>query len=130
MNIYCITKKIREYLDTVATNDYSLSKIVEKATQAESQFSLLMKTTNIAILGVDKDNFLCSCNEGAEKILNKRSGAVLGNNAEELLPNIPFREVKEKKEEIKNRRRVYKSFSYTYNKSRTLYGSFCNIPRI
>lgn len=96
-------KKIREYLDTVATNDYSLSKIVEKATQAESQFSLLMKTTNIAILGVDKDNFLCSCNEGAEKILNKRSGAVLGNNAEELLPNIPFREVKEKKEEIKNR---------------------------
>ena len=64
-------KKIREYLDTVATNDYSLSKIVEKATQAESQFSLLMKTTNIAILGVDKDNFLCSCNEGAEKILNK-----------------------------------------------------------
>mgnify|MGYP000281990921 CR=1 FL=1 len=103
MNIYCITKKIREYLDTVATNDYSLSKIVEKATQAESQFSLLMKTTNIAILGVDKDNFLCSCNEGAEKILNKRSGAVLGNNAEELLPNIPFREVKEKKEEIKNR---------------------------
>lgn len=62
-----------------------------------------MKTTNIAILGVDKDNFLCSCNEGAEKILNKRSGAVLGNNAEELLPNIPFREVKEKKEEIKNR---------------------------
>ena len=61
-------KKIREYLDTVATNDYSLSKIVEKATQAESQFSLLMKTTKIAILGVDKDNFLCSCNEGAEKI--------------------------------------------------------------
>lgn len=96
-------KKIKEYLDTVATNDYSLSKIVEKATQAESQFSLLMKTTNIAILGVDKDNVLCSCNEGAEKILNKRSGAILGNNAEELLPNIPFKEVKKKGEEIKAR---------------------------
>lgn len=94
-------KKIREYLDSVATNDYSLSKIVEKATQAESQFSLLMKTTNIAILGVDKDNFLCSCNEGAEKILNKRSGTLLGNNAEELLPYIPFKEVKEKREEIR-----------------------------
>lgn len=96
-------KKIKEYLDTVATNDYSLSKIVEKATQAESQFSLLMKTTNIAILGVDKDNVLCSCNEGAEKILTKRSGAILGNNAEELLPNIPFKEVKKKGEEIKAR---------------------------
>ncbi len=96
-------KKIKEYLDTVATNDYSLSKIVEKATQAESQFSLLMKTTNIAILGVDKDNVLCSCNEGAEKILNKRSGAILGNNAEELLPNIPFKEVKRKREEIRAR---------------------------
>jgi transcriptional regulator with PAS, ATPase and Fis domain len=94
-------KKIREYLDSVATSDYSLSKIVEKATQAESQFSLLMKTTNIAILGVDKDNFLCSCNEGAEKILNKRSGTLLGNNAEELLPYIPFKEVKEKREEIR-----------------------------
>lgn len=96
-------RKVREYLDTVATNDYSLSKIVEKATQAESQFSLLMKTTNIAILGVDKDNFLCSCNEGAEKILKKRSGAILGNNAEELLPNIPFKEVKESKEEIRTK---------------------------
>lgn len=96
-------KKIREYLDTVATNDYSLSKILEKATQAESQFSLLMKTTKIAILGVDKDNFLCSCNERAEKILNKRSGTLLGNNAEELLPYIPFKEAKESREEIKTK---------------------------
>ena len=96
-------KKIKEYLDTVATNDYSLSKILEKATQAESQFSLLMKTTKIAILGVDKDNFLCSCNERAEKILNKRSGTLLGNNAEELLPYIPFKEAKESREEIKTK---------------------------
>lgn len=96
-------KKIREYLDTVATNDYSLSKIVEKATQAESQFSLLMKTTNIAILGVDRDNFLCSCNERAEKILNKRSETLLGNNAEELLPYIDFKKVKDTREEIREK---------------------------
>lgn len=96
-------KKIREYLDSVATNDYSLTKILEKATQAESQFSLLMKTTKFAIIGVDKDNFLCSCNEGAEKILNRRSDSLLGNNAEEMLPYIPFEEVRERREEIRAR---------------------------
>lgn len=96
-------KNIREYLESVATNDYSLNKILEKATQAESQFSLLLKTTNIAILGVDKDNFICTCNEEAEKILNKRSASLLGNNAEELLNNIPFREVKKNREEIREK---------------------------
>lgn len=96
-------KKIKKYLETVATNDYSLNKILERATQAESQFSILMKTSKIAILGVDKDNYLCSCNEAAEKILGKSSNNLIGNNAEDILPYIPFREVRENKEEIREK---------------------------
>ncbi len=96
-------KKIREYLDSVATNDYSLSKILEKATQAESQLGILMGTLDIAIIGVDKDNFICSCNESAEKILEKSCSNLVGNNAEEILSYIPFSEVKKDKEKIRSR---------------------------
>ena len=96
-------KKIREYLETVATNDYSLSKILEKATQAESQLGILLGTLDIAIIGVDKDNFICSCNESAEKILGKSCSNLVGNNAEEILSYIPFSEVKTNREKIRSR---------------------------
>ena len=96
-------KKIKEYLNSVATNDYSLSKILEKATQAESQLGILMGTLDIAIIGVDKDNFICSCNESAEKILEKSCSNLVGNNAEEILSYIPFSEVKKDKEKIRSR---------------------------
>lgn len=96
-------KNIKEYLDTVATNDYSLSKILEKATQSESQLGILMGTLDIAIIGVDKDNFICSCNESAEKILNKKSINLIGNSADDILPCINFMEAKEERKEIRSR---------------------------
>lgn len=96
-------KKIKEYLDTVATNDYSLNKILEKATQSESQLGILMGILDIAIIGVDKDNFICSCNEGAEKILNRKSINLIGNSACDILSCVPFGEVRETKQEICSR---------------------------
>lgn len=96
-------KKIKEYLDTVATNDYSLNKILEKATQSESQLGILMGILDIAIIGVDKDNFICSCNEGAEKILNRKSINLIGNSACDILSCVPFGEVRETKQEIRSR---------------------------
>ena len=96
-------KKIKEYLDTVATNDYSLNKILEKATQSESQLGILMGILDIAIIGVDKDNFICSCNEGAEKILNRKSINLIGNSACNILSCVPFGEVRETKQEIRSR---------------------------
>ena len=62
-----------------------------------------MGTLDIAIIGVDKDNFICSCNESAEKILEKSCGNLVGNNAEEILSYIPFSEVKKDKEKIRSR---------------------------
>lgn len=96
-------KKIKEYLDSVATNDYSLSKILEKATQSESQLGILMGILDIAIIGVDKDNFICSCNESAEKILNKKSINLIGNSACDILSCVPFSEVRETGKEIRSR---------------------------
>lgn len=96
-------KKIKEYLDTVATNDYSLNKILEKATQSESQLGILMGILDIAIIGVDKDNFICLCNEGAEKILNRKSINLIGNSACDILSCVPFGEVRETKQEIRSR---------------------------
>lgn len=96
-------KKIKEYLDTVATNDYSLNKILEKATQSESQLGILIGILDIAIIGVDKDNFICSCNEGAEKILNRKSINLIGNSACDILSCVPFGEVRETKQEIRSR---------------------------
>ena len=96
-------KKIKEYLDTVAANDYSLSKILEKATQSESQLGILMGTLDIAIIGVDKDNFICSCNESAEKILNKKSDNLIGNSACDILSCVPFAEVQYNQYEIRSR---------------------------
>ena len=96
-------KKIKEYLDTVATNDYSLNKILEKATQSESQLGILMGILDIAIIGVDKDNSICSCNEGAEKILNRKSINLIGNSACDILSCVPFGEVRETKQEIRSR---------------------------
>lgn len=96
-------KKIKEYLDTVATNDYSLNKILEKATQSESQLGILMGILDIAIIGVDKDNSICSCNEGAEKILNRKSINLIGNSACDILPCVPFGEIRETKKEIRSR---------------------------
>ena len=96
-------KKIREYLETVATNDYSLSKILEKATQSESQLGILLGTLDIAIIGVDKENYVCSCNECAEKVINKKSSNLIGNKADDILPAIPFGEVEKNRREIRSR---------------------------
>lgn len=96
-------KKIKEYLETVATNDYSLSKILEKATQSESQLGILLETLDIAIIGVDKDNYVCSCNECAEKIVNKKSSNLIGNRADEILSMIPFMEAEKNRREIRSR---------------------------
>ena len=65
--------EIKEYLKTVASNDFSLNEILEKATTAESQLQILLKTMDIGIVAVDKDNYVCACNEGAEKILNRKA---------------------------------------------------------
>lgn len=96
-------KKVKEYLETVATNDYSLSKILEKATQSESQLGILLSTLDIAIIGVDKDNYICSCNESAEKILGKKSSNLIGNKADEILSIVPFAEVKKDRKEIRSK---------------------------
>ena len=96
-------KKIKEYLGKVATNDYSLTKILEKAIQSESQLDILIETLKIGIIGVDKDNYICLCNESAEKILEKNSDALIGNNAEEMLKDIPFETIKKDFKEIKSK---------------------------
>ena len=62
----------------MASNDFSLNEILEKATTAESQLQILLKTMDIGIVGVDKDNYVCACNEGAEKILSRKTAALLG----------------------------------------------------
>lgn len=62
-----------------------------------------MGILDIAIIGVDKDNFICSCNEGAEKILNRKSINLIGNSACDILSCVPFGEVRETKQEIRSR---------------------------
>jgi transcriptional regulator with PAS, ATPase and Fis domain len=94
-------KEIKEYLKTVASNDFSLNE--EKATTAESQLQILLKTMDIGIVGVDKDNYVCACNEGAEKILSRKTAALLGERVDIFFPSIPFDEVKKSKKEIKSR---------------------------
>lgn len=96
-------KEIKEYLKTVASNDFSLNEILEKATTAESQLQILLKTMDIGIVGVDKDNYVCACNEGAEKILSRKTAALLGERVDIFFPSIPFDEVKKSKKEIKSR---------------------------
>lgn len=96
-------KEIKEYLKTVASNDFSLNEILEKATTVESQLQILLKTMDIGIVGVDKDNYVCACNEGAEKILSRKTAALLGERVDIFFPSIPFDEVKKSKKEIKSR---------------------------
>lgn len=96
-------KGIKEYLKTVASNDYSLNEILEKSTTAESQLQILLKTMDIGVVGVDKDNYICACNEGAEKILNRKFKNIAGDKADIYFPMIPFDEVKDSKKEIKSR---------------------------
>ncbi len=87
----------------MASNDFSLNEILEKATTAESQLQILLKTMDIGIVAVDKDNYVCACNEGAEKILNRKASTLLGEKADILFPSIPFAEVKKNKKEIKSK---------------------------
>lgn len=97
------SKKINEYLDEIASNDYSLIKILKKATTSESQLDILLKITNIGMIGVDRDNIICTCNRDAENIVQISKEQLIGKSYLELLPIIPFDEVKRNKLEIKSK---------------------------
>lgn len=97
------SKKINEYLDRIASNDYSLIKILKKATTSESQLDILLKTINIGIIGVDRDNIICSCNRDAESIIQISKDNLIGYSYLEQLSIIPFNEVKKNKFEIKSK---------------------------
>lgn len=97
------SKKINEYLDRIASNDYSLIKILKKATTSESQLDILLKTINIGIIGVDRDNIICSCNRDAESIIQISKDNLIGYSYLEQLSIIPFNEVKKNKVEIKSK---------------------------
>lgn len=97
------SKKINEYLDEIASNDYSLIKILKKATTSESQLDILLKITNIGMIGVDRDNIICTCNRDAENIVQISKEQLIGKSYLEILPIIPFDEVKRNKLEIKSK---------------------------
>lgn len=97
------SKKINEYLENIASNDYSLIKILKKATTSESQLDILLKTINIGMIGVDRDNIICTCNQDAESIIQISKETIIGQNYLDYLPLIPFNEVKDNKIEIKSK---------------------------
>lgn len=97
------SKKINNYLDEIASNDYTLIEILKKATTSESQLDILLKTMNIGIIGVDRDNIICTCNKDAEKIIQKNRNEIIGKPYYETLSIIPFDEVKTTQLNIKSK---------------------------
>ena len=97
------SKKINDYLEEISSNDYSLIKILKKATTSESQLDILLKTINIGIIGVDRDNVICTCNRDAENIIQKDKDELIGKSYLKSLSIIPFGEVKKNKVEIKSK---------------------------
>ncbi|MGE5627257.1 MAG: sigma-54 interaction domain-containing protein [Solirubrobacterales bacterium] len=96
-------EKFISYFEKIATNSYSLEMLAGKTTKLESQFDILLRILDEGIIGVNANGIIFALNSSAESIIGRLKGEVIGRKAKDVLSDIPFVDVINSFDSIKNR---------------------------
>ena len=80
----------RNYVKSMATENYSFDKMFFRSRTMESRFDILLEILDEGLVGVNEKGEVFACNRMARDITGAKSPDVVGRNAKEEFPYIPF----------------------------------------
>lgn len=86
-------EEFNKYFDEIIPESLGIERMVGKTNRLESQFDILLQVIDEGIIAVNSDGIIHSCNESAIKILDLNRERVIGKDATQLFPKIPFSKV-------------------------------------
>ncbi len=92
-----------EYFKNTVTNSYSLEVLTSKTNRLENQFEILLKVLEEGIIEIGLQGYILACNKSAEDIIGIKTDKMMGANVREILPLLPFEEVRKTKKPIKSK---------------------------
>jgi transcriptional regulator with PAS, ATPase and Fis domain len=95
-------KRVSDYFDTLVSYNKGVEFLISKSNILRSQLNTLLSLMEKGVIGVDKDCVIRSCNGIASKIIGD-SCSYVGLNAEEVLPQIEFKNFFSTGKPIKNK---------------------------
>lgn len=96
------TDRFRAYFASIVTNNSGLNQLFGRSEQLESQFEILIDILDTGIIGVNGQGMVFACNERAARAVGMRRSDILGKDAAECLPFIPFDSCREHHAPIKS----------------------------
>ncbi len=80
----------QEYVQEVATSNYSFDRMFARSIRLESQFHILMESLEDGVVGVNEKGEIFACSRHAEEMTCVSAPLVQGRRCEEVFPYIPF----------------------------------------
>lgn len=78
--------KFKNYMDSLAEYDYSISTLASRNFNMENKFDILLEAMDVGIIGVESDNKIFAFNRAAEEILGVKKNHMIGTSVDKLLP--------------------------------------------
>lgn len=94
---------IAYYLEKIVPVSFGLESIMGRSYQLEGQLEMVLNLLEVGIIGVNSFGVIISFNESASRILNLSREEVLGGQAQDFFPTIPFSQVINTSRPIKER---------------------------
>ncbi|MCG8538321.1 MAG: sigma 54-interacting transcriptional regulator [Clostridia bacterium] len=121
-------KSTKQHFNKIVPISLGLEKILGKTSQLEGQFNILLGLFDEGIIGINSNGVIHLYSEGTRKIIGYRQEEVVGSNAMELFPQIPFNQVFKTSKAVKEKLIKIKETDIVVTvvpiiKSKTLYGA-------
>ena len=94
------TERFREYVQGMASSNYSFDMMFTRSRRLESQFDILMDILDEGIIGVNEKGEIFAVNEKAEEITGLRRSLVLHKQAGNVLSYLPLMQCLKTKEKM------------------------------
>jgi len=95
-------QNIRESYCELMTTNVGLAEVIGRTNRNDGFLDILLRATEVGIVGVDAEKRVFAYNERARSILGLSREELLGEDAAALLPRLPFGSVLETKSPIKD----------------------------
>lgn len=94
------TEPFQQYLQSIATSNYSFDQMFARSTRLESQFHILMDILNDGVIGITEKGTIFACSHHAEEITRTSSSLVIGKNGDLIYPYMGFSRCLKEKEAL------------------------------
>lgn len=95
-------QNIRESYCELMTTNVGLAEVIGRTNRNDGFLDILLRATELGVVAVDAEKRVFAYNERARSILGLSRGELFGENADALLPRLPFARALETKSPIKD----------------------------